>query len=82
MGHNSPGGPSYRTTRRLKMMAFDKLPPLAREALANAAFDYVPQPILTKFRRGRYGPNGEKVARWVKIWDRYRMQILQRQESG
>lgn len=64
------------------MAAFDKLPPLAREALANAAFDYVPQPILTAFRRGRYGPNGEKVKRWVKIWDRYRRQTLQRRESG
>jgi hypothetical protein len=36
MGHNGGGG-SYRTTRELKMAAFDRLPADVRQALANAA---------------------------------------------
>jgi Family of unknown function (DUF6525) len=47
---NSQG--SYPTTPKLAMAAFDKLPPLARRSLADAAFDWVPQQQLTRHRRG------------------------------
>ena len=46
MSSNSRG--SYRTTRQNAMKAFDKLPPKARAALANAAFNWAAQPVLTK----------------------------------
>jgi hypothetical protein len=65
MGHNSCG--SYRTTRELKMAAFDKLPADLRRALANAAFDYVPQPLVTDLRRGR---DPRLLIKLLLIWDK------------
>jgi hypothetical protein len=50
---NSRG--SYRTTPRLGMAAFDKLPPSAREALHYAAFNWATQPVLTRHKRGVKG---------------------------
>jgi uncharacterized protein DUF6525 len=51
MSANVRGG-NYRTTKENAMKAFDKLPPEARSALANAVEDWVPQPFLTKLWRG------------------------------
>jgi uncharacterized protein DUF6525 len=34
------------------MRAYEKLPPTLRQALRDAAFNYAPQPILTRWRRG------------------------------
>jgi hypothetical protein len=50
MGANNPG--SYPCTLEAKMKAFDKLPRSVRHAIANAHDDWVPQPLLTRFRRG------------------------------
>jgi hypothetical protein len=69
MGHNSCSG-SYRTTRELKMAAFDKLPADVRQALANAAFDYVPQPILTKLKRGS---SAHSLIVLIDRWDKNRI---------
>jgi hypothetical protein len=68
MASNSKG--SYRTTPQNMMRAFDKLPPSARSALAEAAFNYAPQPILTNWRRGTPGmKTGEQIAQRVREWD-------------
>lgn len=42
---------SYRTTTENMMKAFDKLPPEIRQALANSNENWVPQPILSIYRR-------------------------------
>lgn len=66
---NSNG--SYRTTPKLMMAAFDKLPPTARQAIANAAFSWAPQPVLTRWRRGVPGYHtGKAIATKVQEWDR------------
>ncbi len=66
---NSQG--SYRTTRQNKMAAFDKLPPSARKALANATFSYAPQPIRTRWTRQLVGyRNGVEIAKTIARWDR------------
>jgi hypothetical protein len=52
------------------MAAFDKLPPSARQALQDAAFDWATQPILTKHRHGRRGyMTGADIADSIARWD-------------
>lgn len=52
------------------MAAFDKLPPTARKALADATFDYAVQPILTKWRKGHPAMRtGEQIAQMIAQWD-------------
>jgi len=51
MSDNSTGG-SYYTTTKAMMKAYDKLPPAARQAFANSIENWVPQPLLTRYRRG------------------------------
>jgi hypothetical protein len=59
--NNSKG--SYYTTAKLSMAAFDKLPPGARRALADSAFNWAPRPFLTRWRRGeRLYRTGEGIA--------------------
>lgn len=61
---------SYATTPQLTMQAFDKLPPTARRALANAAICWATQPILTYWRRGYKGyKTGAEIAAKVAAWD-------------
>ena len=64
---NSKG--SYRSTRENLMAAYDKLPPSARKALQDAAFNWAPQPIVTHWRRGTF-KTGEVIAAKVVDWDR------------
>ncbi len=67
MSHNSSGGgrryirahESLLTAGEIEerdranfWRAFEKLPPKVRELLANAAYDWRPQPFLTRWRRG------------------------------
>lgn len=67
-GFNSKGG--YRTTHENMMKAFDKLPQKAREALANAQFNYVPQVVRTRWNRQYKGyRNGTEIAATIKKWD-------------
>jgi Family of unknown function (DUF6525) len=49
-------GGFYRTTKAKMMRAFDKLPTEVRRALADAAFNYVPQPLLTRWARDGWKP--------------------------
>lgn len=59
---------TYRTTPELAMAAFDKLPPVARKAFANAVANYAPQPWLTRYRRGEF-KTGDEIAVWVRLYD-------------
>ncbi len=68
MSFNSKG--SYKTTQKNMMAAFDKLPPTARAALANAAFNWAPQPIRTHWNRASKGyRNGAEIAATIARWD-------------
>jgi hypothetical protein len=66
MSSNSPSG-SYRTTEALMMRAFDKLPPEVRRALADAVSNHVPQPLLTRLKRG---DDPDFLLTLIRIWDR------------
>jgi hypothetical protein len=66
MSCNSPSG-SYRTTKEKMMKAFDKLPPTSRAALANADHNWVPQLVLTQWRRGQ---PVQYLAILINHWDR------------
>jgi Family of unknown function (DUF6525) len=69
MGNSVDGG--YRTTEKLSMRAFDKLPKSAREALAGAIENWVPQPILTRHNNQRRGyETGAEIAATVDRWNR------------
>jgi len=69
VGNSSKG--SYRTTPVNTMNAFDKLPPSARTALANATFCWAVQPVLTRWRLGYQGyRTGPEIAGTVARWDR------------
>ena len=52
MSKNENSKGNYRTTREKDLRAYEKLPPTLRQALRDAAFNYAPQPILTRWRRG------------------------------
>jgi len=61
---------SYRTTTKAMMAAYDKLPPAARRAFANALDNWVPQPLLTAYRRGRAGyQTGGEIAKVLANWE-------------
>lgn len=62
---NSEG--SYATTPELYMRAFDKLPKALREAFHEANENYVPQPSLTRLKRGAVSVEAEIAA--IKRWD-------------
>jgi hypothetical protein len=62
-------GGSYRTTTANVMRSFDRLPPEAREALANAPSNWVPQPFLTSWRRGEF-KTGQELAHWIAVLSR------------
>lgn len=49
--------------------AFEKLPPEVRALLANAAYDWAPQPVLTQWRRGRTVAD---IAMAIQHWDNVR----------
>ena len=65
---NSSGG--YSTTKERTFAAYDKLPPSARLALQNAAFDWAVQPIVTYWNKGRTGfKTGKEIAARIAEWD-------------
>ncbi len=61
------------------MLADDRLPPEARRALASAVEDWVPQPLLTKYRRGTTAAD---IAAFVALWDRQELAKRERQRAG
>ena len=61
---------SYQTTKENMMAAYDKLPPTARLAFQNAVENWVPQPALTRWKRGTPGwKTGKDIAAKVAQWD-------------
>jgi hypothetical protein len=65
---NSKG--SYSSTKENSFAAYEKLPPSARKALQEAAFDWAPQPIKTYWTKGRKGfKTGKDIAARVAEWD-------------
>lgn len=65
---NSKG--SYRVTDENNMKAYDKLPPSARKALQDAAFNWAAPPVVTYWRNGRKGyKTGKEIAARVVEWD-------------
>jgi len=77
MSSNSKGG-NYYTTAELTMAAYDKLPPAARRALANAMGNWAPQPYLTRYKRGVI-KTGQAIASWVQYADRELLKKYERQ---
>jgi hypothetical protein len=53
-GNVSHGGPVFRG-RHDDLWSLDRLPPTARAALANAAFDWASGFFYTRWRRGKHG---------------------------
>jgi Family of unknown function (DUF6525) len=59
---------SYRTTRENVMRAFDSLPRDARAALANSVDNWVPQPLVTRYRRGIL-PDAAALVERIEFWN-------------
>ena len=70
---NSSG--SYRTTIENHIKAFDKLPPSARRAMANAKLDWAGQPFLRVWRKGGF-KTGPDLAKHIEYTDE---QIVRRE---
>jgi Family of unknown function (DUF6525) len=63
------GGSSWRGCRP-DLEYFDSLPPTARQALANAVFDWASGWVLSQWRRGRPGyATGAEIARSIAAAD-------------
>lgn len=68
---SNSSGPKFATTPQATMAAFDSLPPTARRALANAAFDWSPQQVLARHRRVERGfKTGPEIAQTFANRDR------------
>lgn len=53
---------------------FDKLPPTARRALANAAFDWSSGAIFNRFKKANVGfRTGAECAKRIAEWDKIQM---------
>jgi hypothetical protein len=64
--HSSSG---FRS-RRPDSWYFDRLPPTARKALANAAFEWASGWFYTRWKRGKHGfQTGPDIAARVAEWD-------------
>jgi hypothetical protein len=61
------------------MRAFDKLPRILGQALANAAFSWAPQPILTMWRRDSL--KVKKITDLIAKWDREKIAKAYRRRS-
>lgn len=75
---NTRGG-NYRTSPANSMRAFDKLPGEIRAALANAVEDWVPQPLLTQYRR--CGLETQVVLKLIGRWDRQELANREQQRA-
>jgi Family of unknown function (DUF6525) len=55
-------------TRESQFKAYDRLPPIIRQALQNAAFDWASYPIRRWFESGRF--TAKECVRLIQKWDR------------
>jgi Family of unknown function (DUF6525) len=66
---NSKG--NHYCTPESDMRAYDKLPPTARQALQQAAFDWAAGPLLRRWNNARPGyKNGREIAKTIAAWDK------------
>ena len=74
MSHNSTiRTASYSTASKDKQWAaFEALPKSAREALANAAFDWAPYPINRDWQAGRW-KTAKALCTTIAQWDQKQM---------
>jgi hypothetical protein len=69
-GNATQRGRVYRT-RHDDFFYFDQLPPTARQALADAAFNWASSAVLSRWKRGIAGyRTGGEIAQQVARWDR------------
>ena len=62
-------GKSARTSKP-DFWYYDRLPPTARQALANAAFDWSSGSVYNRWNRGVRGyKTGADIAKQIAIWD-------------
>ena len=70
---NSRG--SYYSTKENKYAAYDALPPSAKRALQDAAFDWAVQPIKTRWTKGLKGyKTGKDIAATISVWDKQQIE--------
>jgi hypothetical protein len=55
------------------MRAYDRLPPVVRRALADAVFDWAPQPLLSLLQRDGLSP--EEVVEEIAGWDQEELDL-------
>jgi hypothetical protein len=73
--------PNFRSSRP-DLECFDALPPAARRALANAAFNWASDWFWQGWRRKRLGcETGTAIATTVAKWDREQIEQDRRGES-
>ena len=69
MGNASQSGTGW-SGKHDDLWYFDQLPPTARQALANAAFDWAAGAVLSRWKRGVRGyKTGADIADSVSGWD-------------
>ena len=71
MAHNGATTPG-RASRAAKsdFWYYDRLPPTARTALANAVFDWSSAAAYNRWNRGQRGyKTGADIAKQIKSWD-------------
>ncbi len=70
MSDNSPKVGSRSSVTKPDMWYFDQLPPTARQALANAAFNWSSGSMLNRWKRGLRGyKTGAEIAERVRAAD-------------
>ena len=71
MSSNTPRGiGTSANVRKPDLWYFDRLPPTARQALANAAFDWSSGSIYNRWNKGVRGyKTGADIAKSIKSWD-------------
>jgi len=81
-GQNGDRG-NYRSSLENYMRAFDKLPPAARRALADAVVgNWATQPLLTRYRRGDAAySTGDEIASTIRRWDQRELAERERQRA-
>jgi hypothetical protein len=80
MSTNEKG--SYRTTKANAMRAFDQLPPKTREALAKSVGNWVPQPLLTKYRRRLPGfGSDDELVTLIRWWNAQELAQREKQRA-
>ena len=83
MGNNASQTSRVFRGRMRDLDYFDQLPPSARAALANAAFNWSSGAVFNRWRRGARGYEiGAQVAAFVAAWDARQIKIDRKRVWG